>query len=52
MLPHVWQLIAKYVDNNRRKISIIVRNMHVASCEKFMSPFTLSKDVLKEKGTP
>jgi hypothetical protein len=43
--------MAKYVDNNKREISIIVRSMHVASYEKFMGPFTLSKDSLRENRT-
>jgi hypothetical protein len=49
--PHVWQLMAKHVDNNRRERPIITRNLWLWYYVKVHGPYSLSKDALREEGT-
>jgi hypothetical protein len=52
-LPHVWQLITKHVNNNRRKRHIIAGNLKLwYYVKKSMGPLTLSKDALREEERP
>jgi hypothetical protein len=44
--------MAKHVDNNGRKRPIIVRNLWLWYHVKVHGPYSLSKDALREEGTP
>jgi hypothetical protein len=50
--PHVWQLMAKHVDNNRRERPIIARNPWLWYHVKVHEPYSPSKDALRKEGTP
>jgi len=49
---HVWQLMAKHVDNNGRERPIIARNLCLRYHVKVHWPYSLSKDALRDEWCP
>jgi hypothetical protein len=50
--PHVWQLMAKHVDNNGRERPIIARNLWLYYHVKVYGLYFLSKDALRDEWCP